>query len=209
MSVLSQSTIANKVSFSGIGIHTGMNVNVNILPASPNSGIVFKRVDLKKNNVVIPNFENVSEATLCTTVSNQFGVKVSTIEHLMAAFFGLGVDNAIVELDGQELPILDGSAKDFVKILRETGLKNSDIPIKLIKINNSVKVEEDNKFISIEKSNTTKNNPSEITYKLLLETVWVDDILDPSEVQLLARKRGELGLSFERHLQLVRDIIGG
>ena len=129
MSVLTQSTIANKVSFSGVGIHTGRNVNVNILPASPNSGVIFKRVDLKKNNIVIPNFENVSEATLCTTVSNEFGIKVSTIEHLMAAFFGLGVDNVIVELDGQEVPILDGSAKDFVKILKQTGLKTSDVPV--------------------------------------------------------------------------------
>ena len=165
MSVLSQSTIANKVSFSGIGIHTGMNVNVNILPASPNSGIIFKRIDLKKNNVVIPNFENVSEATLCTTVSNQFGVKVSTIEHLMAAFFGLGVDNAIVELDGQEVPILDGSAKDFVKILKDTGLKTSDIPIKLIKINNHVEITEGNKYISLNKSNTTLEIDFEINYK--------------------------------------------
>ena len=165
MSVLSQSTIANKVSFSGVGIHTGMNVNVNILPASPNSGIVFKRIDLKKNNVVIPNFENVSEATLCTTVSNQFGVKVSTIEHLMAAFFGLGVDNAIVELDGQEVPILDGSAKDFVKILKDTGLKTSDIPIKLIKINNHVEITEGNKYISLNKSNTTLEIDFEINYK--------------------------------------------
>ena len=153
MSVLSQSTIASEISFSGVGIHTGMNVNVNILPASPNSGIVFKRIDLKKNNVVIPNFENVSEATLCTTVSNQFGVKVSTIEHLMAAFFGLGVDNAIVELDGQEVPILDGSAKNFVKILKDTGLKTSDIPIKLIKINNHIEIAEGNKYISLNKSN--------------------------------------------------------
>ena len=165
MSVLSQSTIANKVSFSGVGIHTGMNVNVNILPASPNSGIVFKRVDLKKNNVVIPNFENVSEATLCTTVSNQFGVKVSTIEHLMAAFFGLGVDNAIVELDGQEVPILDGSAKDFVKLLKDIGLKTSDIPIKLIKINNHVEIAEGNKYISLNKSNTTLEIDFEINYK--------------------------------------------
>ena len=93
MSVLSQSTIADKVSFSGVGIHTGRNVNVNVLPAPPNSGITFKRIDLIQNNIVVPNFENVSEATLCTTVSNQFGVKVSTIEHLMAAFLGLGIDN--------------------------------------------------------------------------------------------------------------------
>ena len=165
MSVLSQSTIANKVSFSGIGIHTGMNVNVNILPASPNSGIVFKRIDLKKNNVVIPNFENVSEATLCTTVENQFGVKVSTIEHLMAAFFGLGIDNAIVELDGQEVPILDGSAKDFVKILKATGLKTSDVPIKLIKINKHVEIAEGDKYISVDKSNATLEIDFEINYE--------------------------------------------
>ena len=165
MSVLSQSTIADKVSFSGIGIHTGMNVNVNILPASPNSGIIFKRVDLKQNNIVIPNFENVSEATLCTTVSNQFGVKVSTIEHLMAAFFGLGVDNAIVEINGQEVPILDGSAKDFVKILKETGLKTSDVPIKLIKINKHIELSEGNKYISLNKSNTTLEIDFEINYE--------------------------------------------
>ena len=122
MSVLSQTTLAKKISFSGIGIHTGAPVNLNVLPSSPNSGIIFKRVDLSDNNIIIPNFENVSEATLCTTISNQYGVKVSTIEHLMAAFLGLGIDNAIVELDSQEVPILDGSAKDFVKILKKVGL---------------------------------------------------------------------------------------
>ena len=165
MSVLSQSTIANKISFSGIGIHTGKKVKINILPSSPNSGITFKRTDLNKNNVVIPNFENVSEATLCTTVSNEFGVKVSTIEHLMAAFLGTGVDNATVEIDSQEVPILDGSAKDFVKILKDTGLKTSDVPIKLIKINNRVEFEEGNKFISLDKSNTTLEIEFEINYE--------------------------------------------
>ncbi len=165
MSVLSQSTIANKISFSGVGVHTGERVNMNILPSSPNSGIVFKRIDLKQNNIVIPNFENVCDATLCTTVSNQFGVKVSTIEHLMAAFLGLGIDNAIVEVDSQEVPILDGSAKDFVKILKEVGIKKSDVPIKLIKINNRVELEEENKFISIDKSNTTLEIEFEINYK--------------------------------------------
>ena len=165
MSVLSQSTIAKKVSFSGIGIHTGKEVKMNILPSPPNSGIIFKRIDLNKNNIVIPNFENVSEATLCTTVSNQFGVKVSTIEHLMATFLGLGIDNAVVELDSQEVPILDGSAKDFIKIIREVGLKTSDVPIKIIKINNFTELEESNKYISLDKSNTTLEIEFEINYK--------------------------------------------
>ncbi len=165
MSVLSQSTISQKVSFSGIGIHTGKAVNINILPSSPNSGIIFKRVDLKKNNIVIPNFENVSDATLCTTISNEFGVKVSTIEHLMGALLGLGIDNVIIEIDSQEVPILDGSAKEFVKLLKETGLKNSDVPIKLIKINNHIEYSEGNKYISLDKSNTTLEIEFEINYK--------------------------------------------
>ncbi len=165
MSVLSQSTIAKKVFFSGVGIHTGNKVKMSVLPSAPNSGIVFKRTDLKHNNIIIPNFENVSDATLCTTVSNQFGVKVSTIEHLMAAFLGLGIDNAVVELDSQEVPILDGSARDFVKILKDTGLKNSDVPIKLIKINNHVELEDGDKYISIDKSNITLEIEFEINYQ--------------------------------------------
>ncbi len=165
MSLLSQSTLANKVSISGVGIHTGKTVNLNILPSSPNSGIIFKRIDLKFNNIVVPNFENVSEATLCTTISNNYGVKVSTIEHLMASFLGLGIDNAIVEVDSQEIPILDGSAKNFVKILKEVGLKYSDVPIKIIKINNHVEFQEGDKYISLDKSNTTLDIEFEINYK--------------------------------------------
>ena len=165
MSVLTQSTVAKKLCISGIGIHTGNKVNMNIIPSSPNSGIVFKRVDLNQNNIVIPNYENVSEATLCTTVSNQSGVKVSTIEHLMATFLGLGIDNAIIEVDSQEVPILDGSAKHFVKILKETGLKNSDVPIKLIKINKKVELQDGDKYISIDRSNTTLEIEFEINYK--------------------------------------------
>ena len=115
MSVLSQSTISNKISFIWCWYSYWKKCKLKYFTSSPNSGIIFKRIDLKKNNIVIPNFENVSDATLCTTISNQYGVKVSTIEHLMAAFLGLGIDNAIVELDSQEVPILDGSAKDFVK----------------------------------------------------------------------------------------------
>ena len=165
MSLLSQSTLANKVSISGVGIHTGKTVNLNILPSAPNSGIIFKRIDLKFNNVVVPNFENVSDATLCTTISNNYGVKVSTVEHLMATFLGLGIDNAIVEVDSQEIPILDGSAKNFVKILREVGLKYSDVPIKIIKINNHVEFQEGDKYISLDKSNTALDIEFEINYK--------------------------------------------
>ena len=86
-------------------------MNLEIIPADPNTGIIFKRIDLKTNNIVYPNVNNVSKAMLCTTVTNEYGVSVSTIEHLMGALFGLGVDNALIEIDNEEVPILDGSAK--------------------------------------------------------------------------------------------------
>ena len=115
MSYLTQKTIKNNISFSGISLHSGLDVNVCIKPASPNNGIVFKRVDLKSNNLVYPNFMNVTNTSLNTTIKNEFGVKVSTIEHLMCALFGLGIDNALIEIDNEEVPILDGSAKLFIE----------------------------------------------------------------------------------------------
>ena len=97
-------------------------------PSEPNSGIIFKRIDLKTNNIVFPNFSNVNNTTLNTTVSNEYGVKVCTIEHLMGALFGLGVDNVLIEIDSEEVPILDGSAKEFIEKISSTGLtkRNGD-----------------------------------------------------------------------------------
>ena len=138
MSILTQKSISKKISFKGIGIHTGKKVNLNILPAAPNSGIVFKRIDLKSKNIIYPNYSNVTDTTLCTTISNEYGIKVSTIEHLMGALYGIGIDNAIIELDSQEVPILDGSARLFVDKIKEVGLKFSDQPIKIIKINKKI-----------------------------------------------------------------------
>ena len=165
MSLLTQKTLSKKFSVSGIGVHTGAVVNMNVLPASVNSGIIFKRIDLKNNNLVIPSYDNVMDATLCTTVSNAHNVKVSTIEHLMGAFYGLGIDNAIVELDSQEVPIIDGSAKKFVELILEAGFKNYDDPIKLIKIENKVELIEGNKSISIDISNVTSEIDFEIKYE--------------------------------------------
>ena len=165
MSLLTQKTLSEKFSVSGIGIHTGARVNMNVLPASANTGIVFKRIDYKNNNLIIPNYNNVTDATLCTTLSNQYGAKVSTIEHLMGAFYGLGIDNAIVELDSQEVPIIDGSAKKFVELILKAGFRNYDDPIKLIKIENKVELKEGNKSISIDKSNVTSEIDFEIKYE--------------------------------------------
>ena len=115
MSYLTQKTLKNHITFSGIALHSGLNVSVCIKPAEPNFGIVFKRIDLKSNNIIYPNFNNVTNTSLNTTVENEFGAKVSTIEHLMGALFGLGVDNALIEIDNEEVPILDGSAKVFIE----------------------------------------------------------------------------------------------
>ena len=165
MSYLTQKTIKNNVSFNGVAVHSGLDVNICIKPAEPNFGIVFKRVDLKTNNLVYPNFMNVTNTSLNTTIENEYGAKVSTIEHLMGAFYGLGIDNAIVELDSQEVPILDGSAKSFVKLIKNVGFQISDKPIKLIKIQDKVEINEDNKYITIDKSNVTLDIDFEIKYQ--------------------------------------------
>jgi len=165
MSILTQRTISKNVSVEGIGVHTGEKVKLEIFPSEPNTGIIFKRIDLKKNNYVIPNFKNVVDATLCTTISNEYGVKVSTIEHLMGAFYGLGIDNALVELNSQEVPILDGSSKKFVELIKLAGISGSSSPIKLIKVENEITINERNKFISIKKSNVSLDIDFEIKYK--------------------------------------------
>ena len=115
VSYLTQKTLKNNIFFSGIALHSGHDVKVCVKPAKPDFGIVFKRVDLKLNNIIYPNFNNVTNTSLNTTVENEFGVKVSTIEHLMGALFGLGIDNALIEIDNEEVPILDGSAKEFIE----------------------------------------------------------------------------------------------
>ena len=164
MSILTQKTLSKKISFQGIGIHTGERVKINIIPASPNSGIIFKRTDLRSKNIIYPNYANVTDTTLCTTISNEYGVKVSTIEHLMGALYGAGVDNVVIEINSQEVPILDGSAKEFVNSIQNVGLKFSDQPIKIIKINKKIKLGNNEKYISIEKSNVSGDIEFEIKY---------------------------------------------
>ena len=134
MSVLNQKTINKNIHLSGVGLHNGLEVNLILKPAEPNTGIIFKRTDVKENNIIIPNLFNVSSTVFCTTISNEYNVSISTIEHLMGALYGMGIDNALIEIDNQEVPILDGSAKIFVKAISDVGIKNSDVPIKIIKI---------------------------------------------------------------------------
>ena len=164
MSVLNQKTVRNSFEIEGIGLHSGKPVKIKVRPSEPNTGIIFKRIDLKNNNYIIPNIFNVTNTTLCTTVSNEFGVKVSTIEHLMAALFGKSIDNALIEIDNEEVPILDGSSKDFVNAIDKAGIQISDKPIKIIKIENFVSLEDGVKKITIEPSKISLDIDFEIKY---------------------------------------------
>ena len=164
MSSLNQKTIKNSFTLEGIGLHTGKQVVMTVKPAEPNFGIVFKRVDLLKDNLVVPNVYNVSNASYCTTITNDNGISVSTIEHLMGALYGIGIDNALIEIDNQEVPILDGSAKIFVEKVLNVGIEVSDTPIKIIKIEKEIELSLNGKNIKIKPSKLSLDIDFEIKY---------------------------------------------
>ena len=165
MSLLNQKTLKNSVQFNGVGLHSGKIVNLSINPSEPDTGIVFKRVDLKDNNLVYPSFLNVSNTSLNTTISNDFGVKVSTIEHLMGALFSVGIDNALIEIDNEEVPILDGSAKEFVEKILATDFVVSNKPIKIIKINKKIEFKDGERYASMAPSKLSLDIEFELKYK--------------------------------------------
>tara|TARA_B110001452_G_scaffold212357_1_gene182948 strand:+ start:2339 stop:3259 length:921 start_codon:yes stop_codon:yes gene_type:complete len=165
VSVLNQKTINQNIIIKGTGLHSGLDANLIIKPAEANTGIIFKRVDIKDNNIVIPNVFNVSSAVFCTTISNEYGVSVSTIEHLMGALYGIGIDNVLIEIDNQEVPILDGSAKLFVEEILKVGIKESEAPIKVIKIQKKIEFIDGNKTISIEPSKISLDIDFELKYE--------------------------------------------
>ena len=185
MSILNQRTIKNSISFADIGLHTGKKVVAKVIPSAPNTGIIFKRTDLNKNNIVFPNVHNVSDANFCTTIYNEHGVKVSTVEHLMAALFIKGIDNALIEIDSDEVPIFDGSSKEFIKEIEKVGIQHSDLPIKIIKINNEIKYEDGLKKISISPSKINLeidfeikfNNPLISTQRNIIN-IYEDNLTD-------------------------------
>jgi len=165
VSLLNQKTIKKAVSLSGVGLHSGKQVRICVKPSAPDTGIVFKRVDLQGDNLIYPNFLNVSNTELNTTITNNSGIKVSTIEHLMGALFGIGIDNVLVEIDNEEVPILDGSAKLFIEKILSSGLESSNKPIKIIKINKKIEFRKGEKFITIEPSKLSLDIDFQLKYK--------------------------------------------
>jgi UDP-3-O-[3-hydroxymyristoyl] N-acetylglucosamine deacetylase len=150
MSKFNQKTINDRIELKGVGLHNGIDVNLTIKPAEPNSGINFKRIDINEDNTIKANFKNVVEPILCTKLKNKNGVTVSTVEHLMAAFYGEGIDNVLVEVDASEIPIMDGSAVEFVDAIKSAGIREQDESRKFINVLKKVEVQDGQKYISIE-----------------------------------------------------------
>ena len=145
-----QTTIAGKISCSGKGLHSGKTVKMTLYPAEANSGIQFIRLDeTEEKSVVSANYTNVSNTMLGTTITNEYGVSVSTIEHLMAAFWGMGVDNVIVALDAPEVPIMDGSSEPFIFLLECTGITQLQVRREILEVLQPVTVTEGNSTITL------------------------------------------------------------
>lgn len=146
-----QKTINSKISCSGVGIHSGKEVKMTLFPAEANSGIIFKRTDLEeKKSIVEADYKKVSETNLGTTIENEFGTKISTIEHFLAAIWGCGIDNLLIEIDNQEVPIMDGSSEPFVFLLECAGIKTQDQARKIIEITKKVKISDGDKYVEVE-----------------------------------------------------------
>ena len=160
-----QQTLSKPINFKGQGLHTGKSCTIKILPAEADQGIIFKRTDLNKNNIINANYKNVSSAKLCTTLENKFGVRVSTVEHLLAAFYISGIDNVIVEIDNEEVPIMDGSSVVFVNEIQKQNLKELSKKRKYLRVLKKVDLKDGEKEISIEKGNFSLEVQFNLNYK--------------------------------------------
>ena len=165
MSKFIQKTIQKPVSFQGVGLHSGKNSMVRILPAKADEGIIFKRVDLKVNNFVEAKYQNVSSAKLCTTLENNFGVKVSTVEHLLAALYIADIDNALIEINSDEVPIMDGSAKIFLDLLKNSDIQTLSKKRKFLKVANKIELQDGDRKISLEPNDETLEIEFQLNYE--------------------------------------------
>ena len=150
---LAQKTINNTISCNSVGLHSGLNVNMKISPAPINSGIIFRRIDLESGkNEIKAEFKNVTTTNLGTSIANQFGASISTIEHLMAAIWSCGIDNLIIEVDNAEVPIMDGSSEPFVFLIECAGITPQSENRKVLEILEKIRIEDGDKFIEVEPS---------------------------------------------------------
>ena len=143
--MVNQRTLKNSIRATGVGLHTGKKVLMTLRPAPANVGIVFRRVDLDTPVDIRAHAENVGDTMLGTTLVRD-GVKISTVEHLLSAFAGLGIDNSFVEVSAPEVPIMDGSAGPFVFLLQSAGIEEQSTPKRFVRIKKTVRVEEGDKW---------------------------------------------------------------
>ena len=148
-----QQTLSKPLIIQGVGLHSGVKVKIKLIPAETDYGIKFVRTDLKQNNIIHALWSNVTNTQLSTTISNNFGANVSTVEHLMSALSGLHIDNLRIEIDGPEVPIMDGSSKNFVELIDKNSLKIQNKKRKIIKIKKKIKVEKDDSSIELSPNN--------------------------------------------------------
>ena len=193
-----QKTIKREIQFKGVGLHNGKKVNMKLVPAAPNHGIVFKRTDLKTKNLIPAILDNVSNAVLCTSIQNEFGVTASMIEHLMGALYGEEIDNLLIEIDSSEVPIMDGSAKEFIKQIRAAGTKNYDTSKKFIKVLKKCELVIEKKFILIE--------PYENDLKIDFEIIYRNQLINKQR-KSVSLSNGDLDLVYNsRTFCLFEDI---
>ena len=172
-----QKTLKKYFKLSGITLHRGETSSIKVNPAPANTGILFKRTDLKAPHIetlLNANIENVIHSELCTKLSNRFGHSVSTIEHLMSAFHGLGIDNAIIEIDKAELPILDGSSLEYVSEIERAGIKNLQTKRKIINITRPIICRDNDSYIKVTPANTMSINYTIVyDHKLIKEQNFI------------------------------------
>ena len=166
---LRQRTVADEISCTGIGLHSGKKVNLTIKPAPQNSGISFERIDISPSCKVKASFDNVVDTNMATTIGFN-GYSVSTVEHIMAAFFGMGIDNALVQIDGGEIPIMDGSSAPFIFLLKNAGVTIQNSHKRFLLVKKSVKVKDGNRSVKVNPSNELK-----ITYKIDFDHPLIKD----------------------------------
>lgn len=177
----SQGTLNGPVSFKGRGLHTGKRSMITVYPAAENSGIVFRRTDRAGRNhrgektEIRAHWKHTKQLPLCTCIASGEDIHVRTIEHLMAAFYACGVDNALIEVKGAELPILDGSARPYVKKINHAGVSQQSAQRIIYRINRALEVREDNRFIRIEPAETLNINIS-IALRFIGRLAWQGDV---------------------------------
>jgi len=161
-----QKTINDRIEFEGVGLHSGSKVKISLKPAEAGYGIKFKRTDVDtEKSIIDASYKNVNSPILCTKIKNSYGVSVSTIEHLMAVFYGEGIDNILVEINGPEVPIMDGSSFDFATAIKSYGTEEQNSQKKFIKVLKKIEIKDGDRYMSIEPYTNDLVIDFEIVYK--------------------------------------------